>query len=246
MRPFALFSLLLTGSSTARPARSVIATRTLIVLLLLAGSTASAESHAPSQSIQQPRAADDHPYVLAINEPFGWSSGFAIAGSGYVGLTAHQALRLNVASYEYNGNLAGDLIGIFLFGSDGSEAVHRGRLLDVSAGWMYFPRKLWDGPTFEAAILHRSVDTTLDNEDELVDRDGQTYGARALVGWSWLIKNRVVISFAMGASKGYTFGTETTTPWYREPRMATTARLGEWTTGFEGYVRFGWAFGANH
>jgi hypothetical protein len=219
--------------------------RTLILLLLLAASTASAEGLAPWQSIQQHTAAEDHPYVLAINEPFGWKSGFAIAGSAYVGLSAHQALRLNLASYDYNGNLAGELIGIFVFGTDGSEAGHRGRLLDVSAGWMYFPRKLWDGPTFEAGLLHRSVDTTLDTEDELIDRDGQMYAVRALLGWSWLIKNRVVVSFAMGASKGYTFGTETTKPWntYPDPPMTTTVDLGEWTTGFEGYVRLGWAFG---
>lgn len=217
--------------------------RFALLSLLLLASTASAEGLAPWQSLQQHRAADDHPYVLAINEPFGWSSGFAIAGSGYVGLTAHQALRLNVASYKYNGNIGGDLIDIFVFDGDGSEAGHSGRLFDVSAGWMYFPRKLWEGPTFEAALLHRSVDTTLDTEDEVTERDGQTVAVRALLGWSWMIKNRVVISFAMGASKGYMFGTETTTPWYPEPRMTTTANMGEWTTGFEGYVRFGWAFG---
>lgn len=213
-----------------------------LLATLLASSTAVAEGLAPSESVQEHRPAGDHPYAVAINEPFGWPSGFAIAASGYAAPDAHNVVRLNVATYGYHGNLGAEVIGTLVFHGE-SETGYRGRITDVGVGWLYFPRRLWDGPTFELGMLHRSLDTTVDAEDDLVERDGRTIATRALLGWSWLIRDRVFLSFAMGASNGYTFGTQIETTGNSPPRMTTTGRFGEWTTEFEGYVRFGVAFG---
>ena len=119
--------------------------------------------------------------------------------------------------------------------------------IDVGAGWMYFPRRVFDGPTVELGVLHRSLDTELYDDfgtPEKVWRDGQEVAARALLGWSWMIRNRVFIALAFGASKGYAFGRETTqedATYPVSPKM--THDFGEWTTNFEGYLRFGVAFG---
>jgi len=220
--------------------------RLALFAVLLAASTASAEGLKPYQSIQEHRPVADKPFALAINEPFGWPSGFAIAGSAYARVAAHHAVRLNVASYEYHANVGGDLIDHFVFGGDGDESGKTGRYFDVGASWMYFPRRVWDGPSFELGLLHRSIDTNRYDDfadDDIVDRDGQMIGARALLGWSWMIHDRVFISIAMGASKGYEFGTQVITPDASHPQMTTTGDYGEWTTAFEGNMRFGVAFG---
>jgi hypothetical protein len=221
--------------------------RLALLAVLVAASPASAEGLAPYESIQDHPARADHAYALAINQPFGWPSGFAIAGSGYARLAPHHALRLNVASYDFHGNVGGDLIDIFVFGGEGSEAGHTGRILDVSAGWMYFPRRVWDGPTFELGLMHRSLDTEVvdDFADYYrVERSGRTIAARALLGWSWLIRDRAFIAVALGAAKGYSSGTEVDTEDdFTSPAMSTTTTFGEWTSSFEGYMRFGIAFG---
>jgi hypothetical protein len=113
---------------------------------------------------------------------------------------------------------------------------------------VYFPRRVFDGPSIELGLLHRTLDTRVEAEWETpgdVSRDGQEIAAHALLGWSWTIRNRVFISFAMGASKGYVWGSETTREmaFPTEPQTPMTHHFGEWTTGFEGYLRFGVAFG---
>ena len=216
--------------------------------VLLAASPALAEGLAPHQSIQEHAPASDRTFAVAVNEPFGWG-GFAIAGSVYGRVAAHQAVRINAAAYDFHGNVAGDLIDIFAFGGDGDESYRKGRIVDVGAGWVYFPRRVFDGPTVELGLLHRSSDTHVEDEwdtPEVVDRKGKEVAARALLGWSWMIQDRVFISWAMGASKGYSFGTETTKEMAYtgsgQPSPSMTHHYGEWTTSFEGYLRFGVAF----
>ena len=215
------------------------------LILLAVSSTAFAQppSEQPS-SLPQPATAD-RTYAVAINEPIGWKSGFAVAGSVYGRVAPHQAVRINAAMYDYNGNVPGELINS-LAGGDGAR--NTGRLIDVGAGWQYFPRRVFDGPTVEVGLLHRTLDTRVEDEWDHpgdVSRDGQEIAAHALLGWSWMIQNRVFIALAMGASKGYAYGTETTREmaFPTEPQTPMSHHFGEWTTGFESYLRFGVAFG---
>lgn len=203
-----------------------------LLILLLLSATASAE---PSS---------DHPYALSVNSPLSWVTIHNVGASGYVGLTDHQALRLNVASYDFDVNVIGHLA---LGDVDGNRF---GRLLDVGAGWMYFPRHTYDGLMFELGVLRRAGHTkeSDSNMDPYFrDRDTQLYAARAMIGWSWLIHNRVMVSLAAGAARGYEFGAETTTrdgalfPDYM-PRSE-THDVAQWTTTVEGYFRVGFTFG---
>jgi hypothetical protein len=79
------------------------------------------------------------------------------------------------------------------------------------------------------------------------DRDTQLYGARALVGWSWLIHDRVMISLAVGAGSGYETGTETTTRdsfvFPDNMSITETHDVSQWSTTVEGYFRAGFTFG---
>jgi hypothetical protein len=219
--------------------------RLALLAVLLATSAASAEGLAPYESVQKESPPVERQWAVAINEPLGWTNGFAVAGSIYGRVAPHQAVRINAARYGFHGNLAGDVINI-VAGGDGAR--HTGRLIDVGAGWVYFPRRVFDGPSIELGMLHRTLDARVEAEWETpgdVSRDGQEIAAHALLGWSWTIRNRVFISFAMGASKGYVWGSETTREmaFPTEPQTPMTHHFAEWTTGFEGYLRFGVAFG---
>lgn len=189
----------------------------LIILLLL---TATA-------------AAEPHRFAVSVNSPISWTQGFTIGASAYAALSEHQALRLNVASHD---------IGDDLFKPDG---LRYGRIVDVGAGWMYFPRRTFDGPMLELGVLRRSGATYVNDtamDPAIVDRDTQLYAARALVGWSWLVRDRIMISLAAGAAQGYELGTETTTREFSPGRMTETHEVSQWTTTIEGYFRVGFTF----
>lgn len=210
--------------------------RPLALLILLASTPAAADNLAAEKKA----ASDDQAMALAVNSPLGWAEGASVGASLYARLAPKQALRLNVASYEY-GN-AGSVIAA-AFGAE-DEGSYDGRYLDLGAAWMYFPRRAWDGPTLEAGLLRRSGATSVQDsyaENEIVERDTQYLAARALVGWSWLIHERAIISFAVGASSGYELGTETIQKMSTSTPM--THDVGQWTTSAEGYIRLGFTFG---
>lgn len=191
-----------------------------LLILLLLTATAAAEPN-------------DHRFALSINSPLFWKDG-SVGASGYVGLSDHHALRLNVATWD---------IHTLPIRGDG---LHFGRLVDVSAGWMYFPMRRFDGLTFELGLMRRSgatYENSIEMTPEIVDRDTQLYAARALLGWSWLIHDRVMISVAAGASRGYEVGIETTTRDSVSDQMPDTHEVSRWTTTAEGYFRVGFTFG---
>jgi hypothetical protein len=207
----------------------------LLILLLLTG-TAAAEP-------------GEHRFAFAVNSPISWFAAQNVAASGYIGLDEHQAVRLTVASYEYDANLVGQAIGGLVFHAD-LDGVRHGRLLDVGAGWMYFPRRTFDGPTLELGLMRRAgwsseIDDNMDPYS--VDRNTQLYAVRALGGWSWLIQDRVMISLAAGAGRGYETGTETTARdslFYPDHmQRSETHDVSQWTTTVEGYFRMGFTFG---
>ncbi|HTR53743.1 MAG TPA: hypothetical protein VMJ10_23780 [Kofleriaceae bacterium] len=197
--------------------------RFVVMLLLLAG-TAS---------------AGPAPAAVAFNEPFGWPTGSSVAGSLYLGLTARQVLRINVASYEDLAGGLGDGISEFE-GGDGAE--RDGHTTDVGVGWLAFPRAAYDGPMFEAGALYRHRDLSVTDYDAVNVYDAinsDEVAARALVGWSWLFDRHVFVALAVGVSAGYEFGIETTQGCPDQDPTQMTTPVHRWTVGAETYLRFG-------
>lgn len=211
----------------------------LIFAFLTFSRAAFADDRLPSDWIEKSAHEQEAPMAIAVNFPVGWIGGASVAGSLYARIASHQALRFNVASYEYGPP------GIVAALAE-DEGSYDGRTLDISAGWMYFPRRIWDGPTLEAGVLHRSGATKVRDEFadyEIVERDTQMFAGRALVGWSWHIADSAMISFAAGASLGYESGSETDTKMSYGSTVPMKHDVGQWKTGFEGYLRFGFTFG---
>jgi len=195
--------------------------RSLVIVAILAGTAAASPDVA-----------------VAVNAPTGWLDASSVAGSVYVGLSEHQALRVNVATYAYTLSTPMELFIAVLGGED--EALRKGRFVDASAGWMYFSNRLWSGFTAELAVLGRARDTRIDDgfaSQQVVHTTTHTLAGRALIGWSWLIYDRAFIAIAAGLSAGYETGSETTDP------MTTTRAVGRSAINAEGYLRFGFAFG---
>jgi hypothetical protein len=216
--------------------------RFALIFALLASSRVSfADDTKLADWVEKSAHEDDAPMAIAVNSPLGWIGGASVAGSLYARVASHQALRFNVASYEYD-TFGGNVVGALTE----DEGSYDGRILDISAGWMYFPRRIWDGPTLEAGVLHRSGATKVRDEFaeyEIVERDTQLFAARALAGWSWHIADRVMVSFAAGASMGYESGYETDTKMSYGSTVPMKHDVGQWKPGFEGYLRFGFTFG---
>ncbi|HUJ62272.1 MAG TPA: hypothetical protein VLX92_27380 [Kofleriaceae bacterium] len=195
--------------------------RTVVMLLLLV----------------RPAAADPAPPAVAFNEPIGWPSGVSVAGSVYLGVSARQVLRVNLASYEQIVGGFGDLVS-GLAGGDGADRA--GHTTDVGVGWLGFPRRAYDGAMVEAGVIYRHRDLAVTDEDAMYEYDAtrsDEVAARALVGWSWLFTRRVFVSLAVGVSAGYEFGSETARALDEDPLM--TARVSRWRVDGETCLRFG-------
>jgi hypothetical protein len=256
MRHIALLILLFAATAAAQPVhrgpvamanavQKVTATmrRFALIFAFLACSRASfADDSHLGDSVEKAAHETDAPMAIAVNSPLGWIGGSSVAGSLYARVAPHQALRFNVASYEF-GTPGAAVVGVL---GEEDEGSYDGRLLDISAGWMYFPRRVWDGPTLEAGVLHRSGPTSVRDEFaeyEIVERDAQLFAGRALVGWSWHIADSALVSFAAGASMGYETGSEKDTKMTLGSTVPMTHDVSQWKAGFEGYLRFGFTFG---
>jgi hypothetical protein len=149
--------------------------------------------------------------ALAVNPPIRWATEEkAFAASVYVGVLARHAIRANVARYPFQPNLGGELVAIAA-GAE-SEASYDGTVSDVGVGWMYFPRRRWDGPLIEVGLLYRKTEGSVEDwfaDDELVETRTSTYAARGLLGWSWLLADHFFTSFSFGLACGTERGTET-------------------------------------
>lgn len=181
--------------------------------------------------------------ALSVSSPLGWGGWLgapSLAGSAYVGITAHHALRLNVARYGYSGGspvaAVGGVLVLFAAG-DGDETERSGTTTDVGIGWVWYPRCLWRGFTLEAGALMRMRDTRETYDNTRLETNTTSYGGRALVGWSWSITRHVFLAIATGTSVGHETGWETTTNGY--PPMATTRAVSRVNVDGEGYFRIG-------
>jgi hypothetical protein len=206
--------------------------RLLVLATLMAAAPSTAE-------------ADRYRLAIAVNEPLGWSEKI-VAASFYVALAEHHVLRANVAHYATPGALFTDKLTAVI-GEDNHDVERKGGYLDIGAGWQWYPRALWRGPTIELGALWRSDKTLRDDPADTsslneVHRDVKVVAARALVGWSWQFYDRVFIMAAAGGSIGYARGTETTIYDDETSRMPETARAPVAVAAFESYLRFGWTF----
>jgi hypothetical protein len=182
----------------------------------------------------------DERFAIAVNEPFFWSQK-VIGVSLYLGLGNHQAIRANVANYP----AVGTQVTAAIAAPSGGTPDDRGGYFDVGAGWQWYPRELWRGPTVELGLVWRSDKARDPDAADMtpvfeVERDATAIVARGLVGWSWLFYDRVFIMAAAGGAVGYERGTERVqlddyTTMYTRPAPSVVATL-------EGYLRFGWTF----
>jgi hypothetical protein len=175
------------------------------------------------------------PIALAVNAPWAWRHD-SIGGSIYAGVTPHWAVRANFAKYDAEESLPAQLLG--------SGPYHHGGIFDLGLGGVWYPRRLWDGFTIEAGALMRHRDFRV-TPDDLSSRPdlairSETFAARAMVGWSWLVARVVCLSVGVGASAGLEHGKETVLP---EKGMPTVRQVDRMQVDFETYARFGFAFG---
>ena len=175
--------------------------------------------------------------TVAVNPPFRWADwveGTAFAGTASLGVTDHNALRANVATYSNIGYLFEEVRDFAE--SDGRQP--EGRITDLGLGWTYYPRALWDGLSLEAGALARFRDK---RDVPSTARDSYTIAGRALVGWSWMFSNRVFVAVAAGFSIGRESGTKTFFP--EAPQMPVTSHVARLDITGESYVRIGFAIG---
>jgi hypothetical protein len=177
------------------------------------------------------------------------STGFlggGFGGSFYVTLNKYLAVRTNAVAYPYHSNPAASVaVAVLAHEAYDEENQRSGHYIDGGASLMLFPRQVLDGPMLELGALVRDQDSHLDDWRSVVhDRKSITLAGRVLVGWTWTIGRQYFISMALGASRGYAWGTGATADRNLDPTTPLTPyRIAEWDTRFECYTRVGFMFG---
>ena len=217
--------------------------RLVVCLPLLAiwASTAAADPSADGSSLE----LKDVPIAIGVNSPFSWIKDKALRGdqgrgfgvSAYVGLARHHAVRANYASYPEDGpslSIIGEVMG-------GESASYSGTIDDLGLAYVWYPRRLWSGPTFELGVLRRAKNTSTSDEIRgTTETDTIDYAARGMVGWSWRF-GYFYVAVAIGVSAGRERGYEVNTPDSSE--MKTRQTVDRTGVDTEGYLRLGFAFG---
>lgn len=181
--------------------------------------------------IASPAAAETEAgFGIAVNNPMMWRDQESIGVSLYYRFQRKQVIRINFAHYKLAGTPVEHAIGFMREGYlEPPDDRYTGRMTDLGVGWIYFPRRAFDGPSIELGAVWRDNDhyhsTGRISHDEL---------ARALVGWSWLMHEHLFVAVAAGGSVGGSTGTV---------GSAMGGEFSTWTAGFEGYVRIGLVFG---
>jgi hypothetical protein len=211
--------------------------RWTVGLVLLASATAHGDGIGVTDQIRPPGLAPEAPpdlpvqamerFAIAVNEPAGWTQ-LTFGISAYTAITPHQALRANFTTHQPEN--AFDLIPVNLSGGD--DGMHAGYIRDFSVGWMWFPRRVYDGPSIEFDALVRLRHQVDAADGDTTTTDATTIGGRATIGWSWRLYKRFFISAAFGGSAGHRHGTVTTD-------MTSEAALPDTELALEGWLRFG-------
>jgi hypothetical protein len=177
--------------------------------------------------------------ALASNA-HGWlNESFAL--SLYTGVSKHHALRANFASYRYQPPLWSAAISLAAFAED--EGEYAGRTTDWGLGWIYYPRRLFDGFNVELGALRRARNNGESGgfESDFRTTDTTTYAGRAMVGWSWLFESTLFVALGAGMSIGHESGSQLIDeddP-ARPDQMHSIDRT---TYEVEAYARLGFAF----
>src|SRR3569832_1147780 len=184
----------------------------LVLVLATFSRTAAADGPSVDHAGGLPDAGPAHRFALAVNEPFGWPYAGALGFSGYGSIDQHQVIRLNVASWLHARTAGARVLLRALFeGVDDAGAGVYGRYTTVTASWMYFPRRAYDGFSVELGALVQ-VQHTFAYDDEAhpdgTSIDARRYAGTALIGWSWLGWDRVFASLQVGASYGHEAGNQ--------------------------------------
>jgi len=207
---------------------------------LLLASTLVALTSTPAKVFADEPQQEVNVYNLAVavNSPLGWIDGNSIGGSVYVGLTDHQVLRANVASYV--GNLTTTLAE-GLAGSD-SASTHKGRITDGGVGWQIYSHERMDGWMLELGPMLRVRDTQQSGDMvPQVTTKTSELAARALVGYSVMMGKRVFLAAAVGVSCGYEWGNEVRKDLVRDAPDVEAAVNRPRVTA-EGFIRLGFTF----
>jgi hypothetical protein len=223
--------------------------RLLCLLVVLATATATAPGTARAEPAPVLAPAVGHPFALAVNVPVAWP--WSLAASAWVGLDEHHAIRANFARYR------GPLWQILpnLLESDGEDdelgsiPADFGATTDLGLGWVYYPRRVLDGPSLEVGAMVR-INRLRDRIDDQNQADEEqftnVYGARVLVGWTWRVSDWWFIATSLGGSAGYERGRQKSFVGYsQEPFMKITRqdRVSRADASVEAYLRVGLAFG---
>jgi hypothetical protein len=188
-----------------------------------------------------PRAPEQNKIraAIAVNPPLGWfGRDKSIGVSAYVAPTKRHVVRANFAQYWWPANQVPAAVL-----REECEGLRDGSITDLGISWMFFPRRAFDGLSVELGVLHRTTHgSRIESNEELLDTT--FIAGRALVGWNWSIRDRVFMSFHVGASLGPTRGTKTMcSDECGDPGSMSEVRRIEWTGGeIEGFWRIGVAF----
>lgn len=179
------------------------------------------------------------PMAISVNAPWGWFGG-DFGASLSVAIGEHHAVRANAAHYEED-----PLLEAFANAVIGRDIPYRGgERSDYGLGWVWYPRQMWSGLQLEAGAIRRDRATVhrLDGPGSELETHSTTYATRGMIGWTWLIRQRVVVAVAVGLSAGREAGTETTVPEI-PGEMSTTRSIARLRVDGEAYFRVGLAFG---
>jgi hypothetical protein len=189
--------------------------------------------------------ASGRPIAVAVNLPVAWPWSFA--ASAWVGLDNHDAIRVSYA--RYRGPLLASIAGsIFSEGvEEGDVPPDFGHTTDLSVAWVYYPRRVLDGASFEVGALCR-LNRLRDRIDGMnvatEEQFTNVYGARALVGWTWRMSDWWFLAASVGVSSGYERGREKKFVEYNMGMEITKdARVSRADVSAEAYLRVGLAFG---
>jgi hypothetical protein len=208
------------------------------LLLVLVARTAAAQP--PAETPSTPAPQHEALVGVAINNPLMWNDGDNVAISVYVRFAPKQIVRVNGARYHYAGPVGANVANLVHHGfNDNDQLDYGGWIEDLSVGWSYYPRRAFDGPSIELAALWRDADKDIYIANKAFTfRHTREEGARALVGWSWLFRERAFAAVAVGASTGFAKGHQNSGP---DTTMGES--VDAWTASLEGYLRFGFVFG---
>lgn len=217
----------------------------LLAVALFSSHAVADSAPSPSDPSSTRQTEERIAVALAVNAPVGWGRGFGL--SGYLGFGKRHAVRFNFARWSSAPSPVMPVVAALAGADYEDEASYSGQIGDLSVGYQFYSRRLFEGLTLEVGALRRDVNKRVEAEaafPNIRETKAVGYAARALVGWSWLYANRLLVATAAGASYGRYAGTKRdgidNAP---DPVEYMTRDFVDYDIAFEAYLRIGLAFG---